>query len=329
MRSEPTYAALLKSADRPTSDAEQHLLQTESGFPYHMVMGELIFAMVIVRADHSFSITKLSQYNASPAKCNYQAVKHVFAYLLATRTEGLTYWRSEPRLDLPDLPPPKTISDPCHRLQQPDTNPTGLTGYTDSNLGSDRSHCRSISGVIILLAAAAILYKTKFQKAVALSSTEAEFVSASDGGKMLLYLRSLLKDLDFEQPNPTHMNQDNHGTIHMANAQARPVVVVTLTFATLPSFNGLKTAMSSSSLSLLTSTSQIPSPKLLAASSSTSMRISTAWAESHRHMLLTAVLFVSPESPLFLPHMITQSLPCLTMIDAVYSMGRCSDTVLQ
>jgi hypothetical protein len=185
-----------------------------------MAMGELIFAMVIVRADLSFSITKLSQYNASPAKCHYQAVKQGFAYLLATRTEGLTYWRSEPRLDLPDLPPPTIVSDPCHRLQQPDTNPTGLTGYTDSDWGSDRSHRHSISGVLILLAVAAVLYKTKFQKAVALSSTEAEFVSASDGGKMLLYLRSLLKDLGFEQPNPTHMNQDNRGTIHMANAQA-------------------------------------------------------------------------------------------------------------
>jgi hypothetical protein len=63
--------------------------------------------------------------------------------------------------------------------------------------------------VIILLTAAAVLYKTKFQEAVALSSTEAEFFSASDGGKMLLYLRSLLKDLGIEQPNPTNMNQDN------------------------------------------------------------------------------------------------------------------------
>jgi hypothetical protein len=116
--------------------------------------------------------------------------------------------------------PPHFISDPCHHLQQPDTIPTRLTGYTDSDWGCDHSHRRSISGVIILLAAATVLYKTKFQKAVALSSIETEFVSGSDGGKMLLYLRSLLKDLGFEQPNPTHMNQDNRGTIHMANAQA-------------------------------------------------------------------------------------------------------------
>jgi hypothetical protein len=32
MRSEPAYVAILETADRPTSDAEQYILQTESGF---------------------------------------------------------------------------------------------------------------------------------------------------------------------------------------------------------------------------------------------------------------------------------------------------------
>ena len=98
MRSEPAYAALLESTDRPTSDAEQHLLQTESGFPYRMAMGELIFAMVIIRADLSFSITKLSQYNASQprqmplpsrqARCFRLPSRHPHrgSHLLASRT---------------------------------------------------------------------------------------------------------------------------------------------------------------------------------------------------------------------------------------------------
>jgi hypothetical protein len=38
---------------------------------------------------------------------------------------------------------------------------------------------------------------------------------------------------------------------------------------------------------------------------------------------------ITPKSSLFLLHTIIPSLPCLTMIDAVYSMGRCSDTILQ
>ena len=74
--------------------------------------------------------------------------------------------------------------------------------------------------MIILLSGAAIVYKTRYQKAVALSSTEAEFVSASETGKMILYARSLLQDLGFAQSTPTQLHVDNTGTLFMIDAQA-------------------------------------------------------------------------------------------------------------
>ena len=77
-----------------------------------------------------------------------------------------------------------------------------------------------MSGTIILLSGVAVLYSTKFQKAVALSSTEAEFVSASDAGKYALYLRSLLTDLGFTQSDPTTLLIDNTGAVFMVDAQA-------------------------------------------------------------------------------------------------------------
>jgi hypothetical protein len=278
------------------------ILQTESGFPYRMAMGELIFAIVIVRVDLSFFITKLSQYNASPTKCHYQAVKDVSVYLLDTRTQPGSHLLVQRTLSSSPWPPPPTIiSDPCHRLQQPDTIPTGLTGYTDSDWGSDRSHRCSISGIIILLAAAAVFNKTKFQKAVALSSTEAEFVSASDSGKMLLHLWSFLKDLGFEQPNPTHMNQDNRGTIHMANAQAQTHCCRHID---IRYFALLQCLEDGNVIFVPVPTDLNVSDSLTKASTghiSISMPIST-WAASHRHMLPTAVLSVSPEFSLFLLH---------------------------
>ena len=70
-----------------------------------------------------------------------------------------------------------------------------------------------------MLAGAAIGYKTKFQKAVALSSTEAEWVAACEVGKMILYFRSLLEDLGRPQHDATVMFEDNRGALFMANAQ--------------------------------------------------------------------------------------------------------------
>ena len=74
-------------------------------------------------------------------------------------------------------------------------------------------HRKSVSGTIILLSGAAVLFNTKYQKAIALSSTEAEFVSASDAGKYALYLRSLLTDLGFIQSDPTTLLIDNTGAV--------------------------------------------------------------------------------------------------------------------
>jgi hypothetical protein len=53
----------------------------------------------------------------------------------------------------------------------------------------------TITGAIIMLAGGAIGYKTKFQLTIALSSTEGEFVSACEVGKMILYFWCILEDL--------------------------------------------------------------------------------------------------------------------------------------
>jgi hypothetical protein len=84
-----------------------------------------------------------------------------------------------------------------------------LLASSGSDWESDSSHRRSVTGTIILLSGAAVIYTTKYKKAVALSSTEAEFVSALDAGKTALYMRTLLADLGFQQENPTKLFIDN------------------------------------------------------------------------------------------------------------------------
>ena len=46
------------------------------------------------------------------------------------------------------------------------------------------------------LAGATVAYKTRLQPTVTMSSTEAEFMAASDAGKISLFVRSILYDLD-------------------------------------------------------------------------------------------------------------------------------------
>ena len=144
----------------------------------------------------------------------------MFIYLNATRDHGLTHWRPAPNSNHPHVDPPVPITAPSALQGFPETHAaTKLHGYVDSDWGSDRQHRRSISGIVFMLAGAAIFYKTRYQPTVALSSTEAEFAAAADAGKAALYLRSILQELGVEQLLPTVIYEDNNGARLMTNAQ--------------------------------------------------------------------------------------------------------------
>ena len=220
MQSNSQFQSQLEAPIPPLDPTQQNTYQTQAGFSYRAAIGELIYALITARPDISYSTTKLAQYSANPQPVHYTAVKHVFAYLNMTKTHGLIFKRHTPRHDLPDIDPEQPMSNMDHRtLTTPITIPP-LMAYTDSDWGSDRTHRRSVTGTLILHSGATVLYKTRYQPAIALSSTEAEFVAASDTGKSILYLRSLLSELGFPLTFPTPLLVDNRGALYMVESQA-------------------------------------------------------------------------------------------------------------
>ena len=140
--------------------------------------------------------------------------------MLATKDVGLTYWRPAPKCDLPDLSPPQPVT-PAHEWNinlDGNLHVSSLHGFVDSDWASDSTHRRLVTNFTYMLAGAAIVYKTCFQSAVALSSTEAEFVAASDAGKLALYLHSLLDELDLDHNKVILLYEDNTGPFMMADA---------------------------------------------------------------------------------------------------------------
>jgi len=91
--------------------------------------------------------------------------------------------------------------------------------YSDSDWATCVKTRRSFSGICLRLAGGTIAYKCKFQPTVAGSSTEAEFMAAYDTGKMILFVRSVLWDLDVPQEAATILYEDNDGCTAMGNAQ--------------------------------------------------------------------------------------------------------------
>jgi hypothetical protein len=214
----------LDNAIPPTSATDIQALE-DNQFKYRGAIGELIWAMITCRPEISFPVIKLSQFSINPALEHYNAVKHVFRYLSGTLDYGLTYWRQAPNHALPFKSPPPLLSAP---MDQPISHvpsdsgahysPFAVFGYVDSDWATDTRHRRSISGIVFKLAGAAVAWKCRVQPTVSLSSTEAEFLAASDAGKLALYLRSILDELHVPQIHATVLYEDNRGALLMAHA---------------------------------------------------------------------------------------------------------------
>jgi hypothetical protein len=134
--------------------------------------------------------------------------------------EGIYFWRTEPVMDLPDDPLPKIWSTPhdIKMADRPKDDPLLLSGSMDSGWGSCPLTRRSFGGVMMRMAGGLVAYKAKLQPTVAGSSTEAEFMMSYDCGRMSLYLRSILWDLNVPQDAATILYKDNDGATAMANA---------------------------------------------------------------------------------------------------------------
>ena len=66
-----------------------------------------------------------------------------------------------------------------------------------------------------------ISWKSRHQDNVSLSTSEAEFVAASQAGQEALYLRETLKDFGYQQKNSTEMYEDNLACVAMSENLVR------------------------------------------------------------------------------------------------------------
>ena len=72
---------------------------------------------------------------------------------------------------------------------------SGVLGYTDSDYVRNSDNRRSTTGYIFTLYGGAISWMSRLQKCVALSTTEAEYVAATEACKKAIWLIHLVGDL--------------------------------------------------------------------------------------------------------------------------------------
>uniref|UniRef100_H3H9M9 CCHC-type domain-containing protein n=1 Tax=Phytophthora ramorum TaxID=164328 RepID=H3H9M9_PHYRM len=119
---------------------------TMKNVPYRSAVGALMYLMVATRPDLAAAVGVLSQFSADPCPTHWQALKRVLRYLQATPTHGLEFLREDS---------------------------LGMCGYSDADWAGDIESRRSTSGYAFMMNGGCISWRSKKQRTVALSSTEA------------------------------------------------------------------------------------------------------------------------------------------------------------
>lgn len=91
-----------------------------------------------------------------------------------------------------------------------------LVGYSDANWAGNVDNRRSTSGYVLLLGNSAISWCSKRQQTVSLSTTESEYIAITLACQELLWLKGLLKDIDYSYvETPIKLFSDNQSAIKL------------------------------------------------------------------------------------------------------------------
>jgi hypothetical protein len=93
-----------------------------------------------------------------------------------------------------------------------------VTGYTNASFQTDQDDSKSQSGYVFTINRGAVSWKSSKQETVADSTTEAEYIAASEAAKEGVWIRKLLSELGVfsSVSSPLDLYCDNNGAIAQA-----------------------------------------------------------------------------------------------------------------
>jgi hypothetical protein len=132
----------------------------------NMAVGSLKYAMVCTRPDIAHAVGVVSRFMVNPDKEHSEALKWIFRHLRGSSKSCLSFDRSKQVLE----------------------------GYTDVDMAGDPDGRKSTSGFLFTFAGGAVSWQSKLQKCVALSTTVAEYIVATEAGKEMLWIKTSTRE---------------------------------------------------------------------------------------------------------------------------------------
>lgn len=154
-------------------ERELGLSSSDVEYPYANAVGSIMYAMISSRPDLAFGVGLVSRYMSNPRKDHWEAVKWMLRYLVRTQDTGLVFKKGSGEFT--------------------------VEGYSDSDFGGDLDRRRSTTGYVFKVGGNTVSWKSGLQQVVALSTTEAEYISLVEAIKEGLWLRGLTEELGYKQ----------------------------------------------------------------------------------------------------------------------------------
>jgi hypothetical protein len=177
---------------RPQEDVEK--VPDEDHKAYRSGVGMLLYLVKHSRPDIANAVRELSKLMDGPTPAAMKELKRVIKFVLDTEEFGLKLEPTEP-----------SIKDEMV-----------LEVYSDSDWAGDKDTRVSVSGYVVFLQGVAISWKSKGQKSVTLSSSEAEYVALSEAAKEVKFVFQVLTSMGIKVATPIVIYVDNVGAIFMA-----------------------------------------------------------------------------------------------------------------
>ena len=88
--------------------------------------------------------------------------------------------------------------------------------YSDADHGGNTDNGKSTGGYLVKLGTGAISWSSKLQSMVALSTTEAEYISAVEASKEILWMRQFMGELGYPPSSSSILLMDNQSAISVS-----------------------------------------------------------------------------------------------------------------
>ena len=160
-------------------------------------VGALLYIAITTHPEIQHAVMMLTKKLQQPEQSDLVKVKRVFRYLQGVKNSGLFYFKSAT-----------------------DDGPT-ISAYSDSDWAGDEKSRRSTSGNAIMMSNCVVSWLAKQQPIVAQSSTEAEYIAANEAAREVVWLRSLLDEIGYNQSIPTDLYVDNKVALQMINGDGQ------------------------------------------------------------------------------------------------------------